>query len=233
MLQIKSISSGYNKKQVLFDLFLDIADGEIVLLAGNNGSGKSTLLKTIYGLINVYGGGQIFFDGENMTGQPPSVYLKRGLLYIPQVNNVFPNMTVQENFVVAGVSFESRKVMKQRIEEVLTAFPLKPHFTKKASVLSGGERQQLAIAMAMMHRPSMLMLDEPFAGLSPRNIEIVADVLITANKVYGMTILFAEHHIKESLNFAKRVIGLKLGKLHADLQTCPEFDINNLKSIYI
>src|SRR5213592_681843 len=104
MLRLENISTGYGKKQVLFDVSFEVTKGDIVLLAGSNGSGKSTLLKTIYGMLQQWNNGQIFFNGENITGKSSSLLLKKGLMYIPQRNNLFEDLTVRENLQMAGLT---------------------------------------------------------------------------------------------------------------------------------
>ena len=121
MLSIENISTGYGKKQVLFDVSFEVSKGEIVLLAGSNGSGKSTLLKAIYGMLPQWNNGQIIFDGENITGKPTAVLLKKGLLYIPQKNNLFEDLTVKENLEMAGLTLDKR-TLQPRIENALSIF---------------------------------------------------------------------------------------------------------------
>ena len=127
MLKVENISTGYGKKQVLFDVSFEVSKGEIVLLAGSNGSGKSTLLKAIYGILPLWnsplerGKGCVIFDGENITGKPTSALLKRGLLYISQKNNLFEDLTVKENLEIAGLTL-ARKILQERIENALSIF---------------------------------------------------------------------------------------------------------------
>lgn len=233
MLKVENISTGYGKKQVLFDVSFEVKQGEIVLLAGSNGSGKSTLLKAIYGMLPQWNNGQIIFDGENITGKPTAALLKKGLLYIPQKNNLFEDLTVKENWEMAGLTLDQR-TLQQRIENALSIFTaLVPHLHRTPMKLSGGERQLLTLAMATIHQPKMILVDEPFTGLSPQNIAFVAENLRVLNYKSGITLLVVEHRVKESLRIAKRVIGLKLGKVFNELDVNQTFNITELNSIFV
>lgn len=233
MLRAENISTGYGKKQVLFDVSLEVKQGEIVLLAGSNGSGKSTLLKAIYGMLPQWSNGQIFFDGENITGKPTATLLKIGLLYIPQKNNLFEDLTVKENLEMAGLTLDG-STLKQRTENALSIFTsLTPHLQRTPMKLSGGERQLLTLAMATLHQPKMILIDEIVNGLSPQNINFVAENLKELNKKTGTTLLLVEHRIKESIRIANRVIGLKLGKIFPLTEATNSIDINALKPLFI
>lgn len=233
MLRVENISTGYGKKQVLFDVSLEVKQGEIVLLAGSNGSGKSTLLKAIYGMLPQWSNGQIFFDGENITGKPTATLLKKGLLYIPQKNNLFEDLTVKENLEMTGLTLDP-KTLKQRTKQALSVFTsLTPHLQRTPMKLSGGERQLLTLAMATLHQPKMILIDEPFTGLSPQNITFVAENMRVLNHKTGITLLIVEHRVKECLTLADRVIGLKLGKVFSEAKMNSNFEINKLHSVFV
>jgi branched-chain amino acid transport system ATP-binding protein len=239
MLKVETISTGYGKKQVLFDVSFEVSKGEIVLLAGSNGSGKSTLLKAIYGILPLWnsplerGKGCVIFDGENITGKPTSALLKRGLLYISQKNNLFEDLTVKENLEIAGLTL-ARKILQERIENALSIFTaLVPHLNRTPMKLSGGERQLLTLAMATLHQPKMILVDEPFTGLSPQNITLVAENLKALNEGSGITLLIVEHRVKECLGIANRVIGLKLGRVFSETEVNVNYNINELNSVFV
>lgn len=233
MLKVQNLSTGYGKKQVLFDVSFEVKQGEIVLLAGSNGSGKSTLLKAIYGQLPQWNHGQVFFNEENITEKTTATLLKKGLLYIPQKNNLFEDLTVKENLEMAGLTLD-RELLLQRIENTLSIFTsLLQHLNRTPMKLSGGERQLLTLAMATLHQPKMILIDEPLTGLSPQNITFVADNLRELNRKNGITILVVEHRVKECLKISNRVIGLKLGKVFNDAKVNPNFDINELNSIFV
>lgn len=233
MLKVQNISTGYGKKQVLFDVSFEVKQGEIVLLAGSNGSGKSTLLKAIYGQLPQWNNGQIFFNEENITGKTTATLLKKGLLYIPQKNNLFEDLTVKENLEMAGLTLD-RKLLLQRIENTLSIFTsLLPHLNRKPMKLSGGERQLLTLAMATLHHPKMILIDEPFTGLSPQNITFIAEILKVLNKKNRITLLIIEHQVKEGISIANKVIGLKLGRVFSEESVKQDFDINLLNKIFV
>jgi branched-chain amino acid transport system ATP-binding protein len=249
MLKAQNISTGYGKKQVLFDVSIEVKQGEIVLLAGSNGSGKSTLLKAIYGILPLWTsviatqseakGKQspqacaVFFNGENITGKPTATLLKKGLLYIPQKNNLFEDLTVKENLEMAGLTLDQR-TLRQRIENALSIFTaLVPHLHRTPMKLSGGERQLLTLAMATLHQPKMILVDEPLTGLSPQNITFVSENLKALNQKSGITLLIVEHRVKECLSFAGKVVGLKLGRLFSETEVNHNFNINQLHEVFV
>ncbi len=233
MLKVENISTGYGKKQVLFDVSFEVKQGEIVLLVGSNGSGKSTLLKSIYGMLPQWNNGQIFFNGENITGKPTATLLKKGLLYIPQKNNLFEDLTVKENLEMAGLTL-NKKVLQRQIENALSIFTtLVPHLHRIPMKLSGGERQLLTLAMATLHQPKMILVDEPFTGLSLQNITFVSENLKALNKKNGISLLIVEHRVKESSRIANRVIGLKFGRIFSVAEVNTAFDINELNSVFV
>lgn len=167
MLEVKNISSGYGKKQVLFDISLDVKVGEVILLTGGNGSGKSTLLKCIYNLLSCWSG-EIFFEGEKINGLKPSDLIRKGIVYIPQKDFYFENLTVEENLQISGNSLTKNEI-KERISEVYELTGLSKYRKRKPFDLSGGERKILAFGMGLIHKPRLLLFDEPFAGMDAKN----------------------------------------------------------------
>lgn len=233
MLKVDKISTGYGKKPVLFDVSFQVNKSEIVLLAGSNGSGKSTLLKAIYGLIKIWNNGQIYFSGDNITGKPTSSFLQQGLLYIPQKNNLFEDLTVKDNLEMAGLTIHKNQ-LKHRIEYALSIFTvLTQNLNRTPMKLSGGERQLLTLAMAMLHLPKMILIDEPLTGLSSQNITLVIDNLKTLNEKSGITLLIVEHLVRDSLRFVNRVIGLKLGSIFSQSAVNENFNIQELNQVFV
>ncbi len=233
MLKVENLSTGYGKKQVLFDVSLEVSKGDIVLLAGSNGSGKSTLLKAIYGMLPQWDKGQIWFDGENITGKPTAALLKKGLLYIPQKNNLFEELTVKENLEMAGLILE-KKLLQKRIDDVLSIFEtLVPNLKRVPMTLSGGERQLLTLAMATLHQPKMILVDEPFNGLSTQNIAVVVENLKGLNRKTETVLLIVEHRVKECLEIAKSVIALKIGRVFSKSNINNSYNICDLNAAFI
>ncbi|MEE3415485.1 MAG: ATP-binding cassette domain-containing protein [Prevotella sp.] len=232
VLRVNNLSTGYGKKQVLFDVSLDIKEGETILLVGSNGSGKSTLLKTIYGLIDVWSG-TIEYDNELLQSNEQKTLthklIQKGIMYIPQKDALFEDMTVEENLRASLLHIGNKKSIEQTVYQVMGQMPILQERRKQlVNRLSGGERKQLSLAMVAANTPKLLLLDEPLAGVSNENVPTVLQWL---NKIRqnDVTILVVEHRIQEFFKFADNVVGLKLGQLHTDkLDT-----INNIKSFMI
>ena len=206
MLEVKNISSGYGKKQVLYDVSLKVNKGETVLLTGGNGSGKTTLLKCIYNLLPLWSG-EIWFEGERIDGLKPSDLIKKGIVYIPQKDFCFENLTVEENLQIAG-NILSKQTLKSRIKKVYKLTGLEKLKNRKPFYLSGGEKKLLAFGMGLIHNPKLLLTDEPLAGLAKSNIDTLLKIIENKDNTYGM--LLVEHLHKVT---ADKILKLNLGKL--------------------
>jgi len=212
MLKIEGINAGYGRLHVLFDITTKVKDKEITVLVGPNGSGKSTLLKTVLGITQVYSG-KILFNGKNIIGLPPHAVTKLGIAYLPQVDNVFANLNVKENLLMAGYIL-GRDEAKERAKEVLEDFPvLSEYMDRRSGTLSGGERQMLAMAMAMMRRPQIMLFDEPTGSLAPKMALEVLDKIISLRDNYGMTLVLAEQNARRALEHGDEAILLVSGKV--------------------
>lgn len=236
VLKLENVSTGYGKRQVLYELSFEVKRGEIVLLIGANGSGKSTALKYIYGLLTPFKGGtgKVTFNNEDITGIAPSGLIPKGLVYIPQKNNVFDNLSVKDNLEVAGLALNEKKLFNKRYEEVLNLFPvLKSLLGRLPMKLSGGERQLLAFAMASLHKPKMILADEPFAGLSHRNIELLKKQITYINHELGATFLIVEHRVKESYDVINRIIGLQFGNISINKGINKNFKVEEINRVFI
>ncbi len=233
MLEIKSLQTGYGKKQVLFDVSLDIEDGKIVALIGPNGAGKSTVLKAVCGLIPIWRG-EIYWDSMLTNGSTPAQNVARGITLAPQGNRVFDELTVVENLEVSGLQL-LQKELRARIEEVFEVFPvLKERSRQEAGKLSGGEQQMLALARALIPKPRLLMLDEPSLGLSPDLVSTVFERISQINRDTGATILIVEQKVREVLGISNSTYSLKLGRVafageSAELQQAPR----KLKDLFL
>ena len=206
MLEVKNISSGYGKKQVLYDVSLQVRKGEVVLLTGGNGSGKTTLLKCIYNLLPLWSG-EIWFEGERIDGLKPSDLIRKGVVYIPQKDFCFENLTVEENLQIAG-NVLTKQTLKGRIRKVYELTGLEKLKNRKPFYLSGGEKKLLAFGMGLIHNPKLLLTDEPLAGLAKSNIDTLLKIMENKNNTYGM--LLVEHLHKVT---ADKILKLNLGKL--------------------
>ncbi len=233
ILDIQNLSTGYDKKQVLFGVSLQVQKGETVLLVGSNGSGKSTLLKTIFGIIPLWHGA-VSFQGNTLHSYPKlktphSKLIMKKMMYLPQKDELFEDMNVQENLEISILHLRDAQKQKQLLAQLFEDMSvLKDKRQQLASQLSGGERKMVSLGMALLNKPNLLLFDEPFAGLSEDNIDMVIRWLETI-KQNGTTLVIIEHRIKKLLNFADRVVGLKLGRLYTDnLQT-----INDIKQFLV
>ena len=183
------------------DVSIEVRAGEIVTLIGPNGAGKSTLMKTVFGLLRPRRGA-IRFEDTDITGLAPSALVRRGISYVPQVDNVFPSLTVEENLEMGAVVREDD--VRPRLEAVLQLFPtLRAKRRLKAGGLSGGERQMVAMGRALMLDPRLLLLDEPSAGLSPVLVDTVFEKIEAINRA-GVAILLVEQSAREALRRSHR-----------------------------
>ncbi|MGC8816927.1 MAG: ABC transporter ATP-binding protein [Candidatus Hadarchaeum sp.] len=211
MLTIRGLNAGYGKFQVLFDVNAEVKKGKILTIVGPNGSGKSTLIKTVMGMTKVYSG-KITFKNDDITGLSTHLVTKRGISYLPQTGNVFSNLTVEENLMLAGYTL-SKEDTKKRISETIEEFPIvKKYLRKKCGFLSGGERQMVAMAMAMIRKPEMILFDEPVASLSPKAANEVMKKILELNK-RGITVVLIEQAAKKALQIADDALLMTSGKV--------------------
>jgi len=232
MLEIKNLNTGYEKKQVVFDVSLAVTSGEIVSLIGPNGAGKSTILKAACGLIPAWSGG-IFFNYQKLNGNEPPENLKLGISFCPQGNRVFDELSVSENLEIGGYTLKKHK-SKERIQAVLEIFPtLKERLKQEAGSLSGGEQQMLAVARALIPEPKLLLLDEPSLGLAPYLVKELFDKFVELNKKLGITILIVEQKVRDVLAISNRVYALKLGRMVFEGQSEQFSTTNKLKEIFL
>jgi len=209
VLEARDVVSGYGEVEILHGVSIKVEEREIVTIIGPNGAGKSTLLKTVFGLLPCKRGA-IFLDGENVTGQPPQALVRRGMCYVPQSDNVFPSLTVQENLEMGA--FIRRDNYRAKIEEVLSLFPdvIERRHTR-AGKLSGGQRQMLALGRALMLDPRLLLLDEPSASLAPNMVQLVFAKIQDINRS-GVSIVMVEQNARESLKLSHRGYVLAMGQ---------------------
>jgi len=202
-LQIKNLSAGYGKMEILHDFNLLVDKAQSLCLIGPNGAGKSTILHSIYGFTNIFSG-QIEIDGQEITNLTPAEKLKSvGIAYILQDNSVFPDMTVEENLLMGGYIKDKTEESYAEAQKVLQKYErLNKRKNQPAKVLSGGERRLLEISRALVMRPSILLVDEPSIGLEPRYIEMVFEILDDLQKNEKKTIIMVEQNAKKGLEFA-------------------------------
>ncbi len=199
MLELRGINSFYGSSHVLFDIDLDIDEGECVGLLGRNGAGKTTLLKTIMGAVGAQSG-SIRFDGAAIEAEKPERIAALGIQLVPEGRNIFSNLTVEENLVLAGLTAKD----PWKLAEVYELFPnLRERAKNRGRALSGGEQQMLAVARALVRRPRLILLDEPFEGLAPSIVDRIMDVCQMLVKE-RQTIIIVEQNIEAVLELSTR-----------------------------
>lgn len=212
MLEIKNLKSGYGRMIVLQGVNLSVKKGEIVAVLGPNGAGKTTLLNTIFGVATIHEG-DILFENHQIASAGLHEVVRMGISYAPQLSNVFPNLTVEENLEMGSFIRGKDPTIKDDIKEIFKLFPeIDRRREQKAKTLSGGERQMLAVARALMSKPKLLLLDEPTAGLSPRAGTALMDK-IKEIRDRGVTILIVEQNVKRALEIADRGYVLVSGRM--------------------
>ena len=200
-LRAEGVTAGYGPVPVIRDVSISVGPSEIVAVIGPNGAGKSTLLKSLVGILRVTSG-RVFFGSDDVTNRPPEELARRGVGYVPQVNDIFEPLTVLENLQMGGYLLPQQKI-RARVEEVGGVFPaLLPMLKRRADKLSGGERKMLAIARVLMLDPNVMILDEPTANLSPK----LADSLLTDHvkrlAAGGKAVLLVEQRARAALQIA-------------------------------
>jgi len=210
VIECNGIAAGYVKGlNILQGVDLLVNEKEIVSIIGPNGAGKSTLLKAIMGIISI-SGGRFYINGNEQTNTPTHEIVREGVGYVPQVENVFPSLTIEENLEIGSWTLNSN--IKETISKIFDDFPmLKERRKDKAGNLSGGQRQILALARALTTSPEILLLDEPSAGVSPVAIKEVFEIIKNIN-TNGVAILLVEQNAKRALNFSDRGYVLDQGR---------------------
>lgn len=213
LLEASRIVAGYGETEILHGVSVTVDNGEIVTVIGPNGCGKSTLMKAIVGLVQVRTG-TVIFRGEDISSLPPQQIVRRGLCYVPQSANVFPALSIRENLEMGA--FVRDDDYGGRIDEMFELFPdLAVRPNRKAGSLSGGQRQMLAVARALMLDPVLLLLDEPSAGLSPAMTNLVLERISEINAT-GVAFLLVEQNAREALRLSDRGYVLSAGENRLD-----------------
>jgi branched-chain amino acid transport system ATP-binding protein len=214
MLEIEQLRAGYGMFEVLDRVDLAVPDGATVALLGHNGAGKSTLLKTVFGLLPVRGG-RVRFDGADVTRARAFEKGVLGMRFVPQDGNVFANLTIEDNLKLGALKLPGdRAALAARIDEIYETFPiLRERRAEAARVLSGGERQMLAISIALMTAPRLLLLDEPSAGLAPKLVQRLFDMVRQVQSRLSMAVLVVEQNVNEALRAAEDVYILEEGRI--------------------
>jgi ABC-type branched-subunit amino acid transport system ATPase component len=209
MLKVENVSAGYGEINILHRVGIEVNPGRIISIIGPNGAGKSTLLKTIFGILKP-GEGKIILKDEDITGLKPDKIAQKGISYVPQVENVFPSLSVEENLEMGA--FIRKDDYSRRLDEVYQLFPiLRDRSNQKAGQLSGGQRQMVAMGRALMVDPQVLLLDEPSAGLAPLLVSMIFEKIIEINAT-GVAIIIVEQNAREALKMAHHGYVLAMGR---------------------
>jgi len=205
----ENMTGGYGGADILHDCTIAAEQGEIAVIVGPNGAGKSTAMKAVFGMLNIHTG-RVMLDGEDITKLSPQDRVAKGMAFVPQNNNVFPSMSVEENLEMGA--FLRRDDIFATMDQVYELFPiLKEKRRQNAGELSGGQRQQVAVGRALMTQPKLLMLDEPTAGVSPIVMDELFDRIIEVART-GISILMVEQNARQALNIADKGYVLVQGR---------------------
>ena len=208
MLQVQNVTAGYGPLTVLNGVSLALADGACLGVFGHNGAGKTTLLRCIVGAVRPRDG-KVDFDGADTGSAPVAENVRRGLAFVPQGHNVFPNLSVEQNLRIAGLLFDPAFVT-----EVYALFPvLSERRQQRAGSMSGGEQQMLALGMALMTRPKWLLLDEPSTGLAPVIVRNVMQRLADINQRMGVGLIVVEQNVPATLKIVQQTLILRSGQI--------------------
>jgi ABC-type branched-subunit amino acid transport system ATPase component len=233
LLEVGNIHAGYGKAKVLHGITLKVIRTEIVSVIGPNGAGKSTLLRNLIGLLKP-SQGKILFDGEEITGFPPNVIMRRGIGYVPpQGSIVFPGLTVFENLMMGGFTIQTKKKLGNMMNQVFDLFPiLRDRQKQLAGTLSGGQQQMVNIGRAMMATPTLLLLDEPSMGLSPKFVDMIFLKLRELNRM-EMTLVLVEQQAKRALEISDRSYIIDLGQIRYESQAAELLSDDKIIKMYL
>ena len=211
-LSATGLVAGYGKKRVVDGVDLEVDAGKILLVLGHNGAGKTTLARTLFGLLKAESG-SVHLDNEDITGRTPARNVAAGFAFVPQGHGVFRTLSVEDNLDLGGFLEHDPARLAERRKRVFDMFPiLAERRAQLAGTMSGGQQQMLAIGIALMHAPRLILLDEPSIGLAPNLVEKVMQSVAEINRALGATILIIEQNVKASLPIAHRVAVLKTGR---------------------
>ena len=216
LLDVAGLCAGYHKITVLRDVAFHVEPGEFVSIIGHNGAGKTTLVNSILGIVRPRDG-HVLLDGIDLAGRAPADNVAQGIALVPQARAVFPNLTVQDNLELVGTRKALHAGYPERLAEAFDLFPiLRERALQLAGTMSGGQQRMLAIGIALMQSPRLLMLDEPSLGLAPNLVQVVMDRIREINRRRGTAILLIEQNVRAALNACTRAYIMKLGRMVYD-----------------
>jgi branched-chain amino acid transport system ATP-binding protein len=232
ILQAEGITSGYGGVPVVRDVSISVGAGEIVAVIGPNGAGKSTMLKSLVGILKLTGG-KILLGADDVTGRPPEDLAKRGVGYVPQVQDIFEPLSVRENLEMGGYLLQD-SALDGRIKEVCDVFPLlAPMMHRRADKLSGGERKMLAIGRVLMLDPKVLLLDEPTANLAPILADAVLREQVRSLADAGKAVLLVEQRARAALQIANWVVVLVSGVVRLEGRPTDLLERSDFEALFL
>jgi len=233
IIEFDKVVAGYSPSlTILNETTLDARKAEITLLIGPNGAGKSTVLKTLFGML-VPRSGEVRFEGKRVNGKSQRELLADGIAFVPQGRNLFGSLSVRHNLELGGITLPSRKLLRERIAEILDLFPpVRERLGNQASTLSGGEQKQLEIGRALLLKPRVLLIDEPSIGLSPKISQEVFQLLRRLADT-GTTVLMVEQNVRSALKYADRALVLEMGRLALDRPAGELLEDPNLNRLFL
>jgi branched-chain amino acid transport system ATP-binding protein len=210
MLSLAAVSAGYGSLRTLFDVSLDVPQGEAVGVIGSNGAGKTTLMRVISGLVPLRGG-TMTLEGRSVGGLPAHRMVEQGIAHVPENRRLFPKLSVEDNLRIGAFIPQARRRFAEQLDRVYALFPrLKDRREQLAGTLSGGEQQMCAIGRALMSRPKLLLMDEPSAGLAPLVVQQVFE-FVHRIRAEGLTVLIVEQNVQQVLEVVDRAYLLEVG----------------------
>ena len=233
VLELRNVESAYGPIKAIRGVSLQVKQSEISTVLGANGAGKTSILKTISGILDP-NKGQVMFQGEEITALDPSQIVRKGLSHVPEGREVFPLLSVQDNLLMGAYTRKDRDTVARDMEDVYAYFPiLKERAVQDAGLLSGGQQQMLAISRAIMAKPSLILLDEPSLGLSPKLTKGIFEIVVRINRERGTTILLVEQNANMALNASDYGYVLENGRIVME-DTCARLrEKDDIKEFYL
>jgi len=233
ILQLLNVESNYGPVQALRGVSLAVPEGKIVTVLGANGAGKTTTLKTISGIIDPLKG-QVKFRGADIQGQSPDAIVRAGIVHVPEGREVFPLLSIEDNLRMGAYTRGDTDAVAQDLEAVFGYFPiLRERAAQEAGQLSGGQQQMLAIARALLARPSVILMDEPSLGLSPKLTKEIFDIVVRINRERGVTILLVEQNAHMALKIADFGYVLEVGRIVMEDTGARLAEKDDIKEFYL
>lgn len=212
-LVLEGLQAGYGRKQVVFDVSLNVNDGEIVTILGHNGAGKTTTLKTVFGMLPAQGG-RVVYHGSDITRATCRHNVRNGISLIPSERFVFADLTVLDNLRLGGLNYRSDEPAEERLDRVYEMFPiLKERSTQLAGTMSGGQQRMLSLGVALMSGPRMLLLDEPSLGLAPSLVAHIFASIRSLATDHNLSVLLLEQNVGQALRISDRVYVMRSGRI--------------------